>query len=536
MTLGTPSPQTLGLPPKFTGWHSYQSDAIHEIRHMTLPYLGLCAPTAHGKSLDYIAAALWSGWRTCILTMTKGLQEQLMDDFASCGLVDIKGQNNYECIYVTPPPPDDPIMVDKGPCHAGVRCEFKTQGCHYYDRVNLVLGSRLVVANYSYWMHKTFYGGGLGHFDLLVCDEAHDALDALSDFVKVEISTRDLKLIGIKFMPDFPSFSDWRNQCVLWMRMTSRKLTQLENSIRGLPPGHADEDTLDDIRLLKNFNRRLHRLTTSETGWVYQKKFVGKWALEIAQFNPVWPADYSHVLFNTVPKVVLTSATLTEKDLDLLGIKPEERKFVEYPSTIPVPRRRVYHVRSVKVHHKMSPESKNVWRSKIDAIIEPRLALSWKGIIQTVSYDRAQWLARHSRWSAYFLLNEDSKATSETVELFKSMPGPVVLVSPSVSTGWDFIDDYCRYQILCKCPFATTTDLVLQARQERDKDYVFHVAAKKLIQEAGRSTRTEEDWSEVFIVDDNFIWLYHHHRKFFSSSFQQAVLFRDIVPEPLVLA
>ena len=99
MALSTkiPSPAELGFPAKFTKWRSGQEEAISLMLDSPERVVSLCAPTGFGKTPVDIAAAILSKEPTCIVTSSRSLQDQYMDDFASVGLVDIRGRSNYEC-------------------------------------------------------------------------------------------------------------------------------------------------------------------------------------------------------------------------------------------------------------------------------------------------------------------------------------------------------------------------------------------------------------------------------------------------------
>jgi Rad3-related DNA helicase len=57
----------------------------------------VCAPTGWGKSPVIVADALRSGEPSAIVTATRGLQDQYLNDFKSIGMVDLRGRNNYAC-------------------------------------------------------------------------------------------------------------------------------------------------------------------------------------------------------------------------------------------------------------------------------------------------------------------------------------------------------------------------------------------------------------------------------------------------------
>ena len=119
-----PPPSQLINAPKFPSWFPGQEDLTLKLLEWLNGDKRYCCanvPTGFGKSI----CALVSGWLTnnkvVYITNTKGLQDQLMEDFEEpVGLVKIMGQNNYTCID------SPPSKVDQGKCHAGVSCKVSS--------------------------------------------------------------------------------------------------------------------------------------------------------------------------------------------------------------------------------------------------------------------------------------------------------------------------------------------------------------------------------------------------------------------------
>jgi ATP-dependent DNA helicase DinG len=91
-----------------------------------------------------------------------------------------------------------------------------------------------------------------------------------------------------------------------------------------------------------------------------------------------------------------------------------------------------------------------MWVGLIDRILDARG--DRKGIIHTTSFERARYLQQYSRHSGRLLLNE-SRNTRDVVSAFKSTQRPMVLVSPSVTTGYDFPYAECEFQVIGKVPY-----------------------------------------------------------------------------------
>jgi ATP-dependent DNA helicase DinG len=536
-----PKPFVLGLPDRFESWRPGQEDAALRAVESTKRFVVLALPTGSGKSLAYLAAAQLSVERTAFLTSTRGLQNQLEKDFGDSGLLDVRGQNNYPCLYkansrtITMHDVQtdfaDEIKCDEGPCHGGVRCELKESGCVYFDRVKLARQVILVSTNYSYWMHQMEHGSGLGPFGMLVLDEAHDALDQLGNYLAVELFPSDLELVDEDRFPELTNFEPWKLTAKLWLDRARSQRESLEAAVKGGLVNGGSRQPIRQVKHLKKLERKLAQLSSAQGDWIFQVTRRGPSGSLVARFDPVWPADYAERrLFCGIKRIVLTSATIRPKTLELLGIGHGDVDFREYPSSFPVGRRPVYFVPSVRMDKRATPGHLRAWISKIDAIVRPRL--QGKGIIHTVSYQRAQWIARNSEFAGHMFVHNTGTAR-ETIAKFKEAVPPAILVSPSVSTGFDFPDDECRWQILCKVPFPDTRDLVTKARSDRDRDYPMYQAMQEIVQMAGRSTRSEDDWSEVLVVDDHFEWFWPKFKKFAPKWFAEAVEMCKVIPRPL---
>ena len=70
-----------------------------------------------------------------------------------------------------------------------------------------------------------------------------------------------------------------------------------------------------------------------------------------------------------------------------------------------------------------------------------------------------------------------------------------MLVSPSVTTGWDFPE--ADYLIIAKIPYPDTQPKVVKARIEEDKEWAAFTAMETLIQEAGRGSRCFDHETEL---------------------------------------
>ena len=521
---GLPPPHLLGAPAKFTEWRSQQESAllypIESEQRFTLQGM----PTGFGKSLTYVGRALLTGRRTCVLTVTKGLQQQNMDDFKASGMVDVRGQSSYPCIALAYGLFGDPIRAgcDEGPCHHGAACKFRKEGCGYFDAYDAANTAPLVVTNYAYWLNINAYKeGGMGEFDELILDEAHEAVNQLASFLAIDVERFEVEGILTSRFPN-PSMDDWRE----WARVQRPRCQALYDGLKEeyqeaiAEGGRAPASLRREIRTVSALRLKLIRIAALKGRWLVVPRRTS------VSLQPVWVAPYAEeYLFRGVPHINLVSATLRPKAAQLLGITDYD--FKEYPSAFPVRRRPVMHVPTVKLTHKSSIEDRGKWVARIDQIIGGRR--DRKGIIHTVSYSRQKEILERSHYCDLMMVNTTGN-TLGVVEKFKEATAPCVLVSPALSTGWDFPYAECEYQIIAKIPFPDSSDPIVAARSRDDEDYAGYVAMMALVQMAGRGMRAADDQCEVFIVDDNAKWFMWKYRKFAPFWFTQAVKWLKVLP------
>lgn len=459
-------------------------------------------PTGVGKSLIYMAGALKRCEKATILTSTKGLQDQLVKDFADIGLVEVRGRSNYLCVRGDGPTADD------GLCHYGLACEYKYGGCHYYDAIRQAAQARYVVTNYAMWLSA---GEFLNNSKVLVMDEAHSAADHLDSYLRVDLNLKEASEIMGREIVAPSSWHDWL------LRLKPEVDDLVEQGIK-----HPDL-RLKHLKRLVRLKRVIDSLYRIVGGAVVAEQ-VG----DVHRISALFLDDYAEgALFRGMPSVLLTSATVTRYDAKRLGIKDFEYR--EFPSVFPLSHRPVLFLPTVQVDRNLSKAGEMLWFSRIEAILKARM--DRKGIIHAVSYDRAKKIANSIRHNSCAMLN-NPQDTAISVRRFKNAPPPRVLVSPSVTTGWDFPYEECEYQIIAKVPFPDGRSLIQQRRSEIDPDLPRYQAWQTIVQAAGRGVRAEDDQCETFIIDDHFKWLHGRYRYLAPKWFLDAIRKVDVLPAP----
>jgi hypothetical protein len=354
----------------------------------------------------------------------------------------------------------------------------------------------------------------LGDFKLLIMDEAHDAAEHLLGALSMEIKREEVYGL-ITWIPSGQSMSNYYE----WAKI----LRGVVDDTVKKSGGHERRGRYSILSL----QRKLQLLS---------RIWVDNWVVEhkghSIAWDVIWPAPLAQsYLFRGIPHVILTSATVTRADLTMLGITEVNSKdstFEEFPSNIPVANRPIYFIPTVRMDRFITTAGMNAWAARIDNIVGSRLA--YKGIIHTVSYDRADRVCKFSNYKD-FMMSHKGKTTAETIVRFKEADAPRVLVSPSVVTGYDFPGEEVRYQIIGKVPFPDNRALVMKARQKVYPDYGCYLAVKQLIQASGRIVRTPGDWGDTFIIDSHFAWVVSKYKAILPKWWLNAVKTINIVPK-----
>lgn len=524
--------QMLGLP-KFDSWYPGQEDIFKQlVTWMNGENRFACAPipAGFGKTVLAMLTAWWGQTRTAYLTSTKGLQDQLMNDFEGIQLKEIKGRGSYACNeYPT-------LFTDSAPCTYGFVCPTR-DSCQYFSRLAVVKDSNLVSTNYSYWLYQHEYSDGLSHlpseippvtsgnpFGLLVLDEGHSATRWIESYMRVELGAKELDRFNV---PASATWEEWQEEA----RGINHDLTAEEDELQKEISGYGGIDVptalRSDYKWIRQLVAKVRKLGAARDQW------VPEYERGVMSFTPIDPRVHNQALFQNVPKILVMSAVMTPRAADELGIP--NPTWIQSGSPFDPARAPFTHIKTVRVDYKWTEAMKIEWVATIDNILRTRR--DRKTIIHTGSYERAEIIQANSRFSDQMLLNT-SRNITEVVNRFKRSSPGTILVSPSVTTGYDFPGRECELIIWGKVPWPFTNTALAKARKELDDTYSDWEAMKLLVQGAGRGNRSESDRCEVFIVDDHWRHFWKDHQAFAPKWFHERVNPKslDLIPAPIAVS
>jgi len=128
-----------------------------------------------------------------------------------------------------------------------------------------------------------------------------------------------------------------------------------------------------------------------------------------------------------------------------------------------------------------------------------------RGIIHTGSYELGErvWSKLPREIRKRVLTYRGSEEKDKIIKKHKKNPG-AVLMGPSLLEGLNLADDDSRFQIFLKVPYPHLGDRYVKAKLEDSQKWYNWKTSISVLQGAGRSIRTPEDWAVTYLLDGNF--------------------------------
>ena len=497
------------------------------------------AGTGTGKSA--IATTLANMYEdSYILTMTKQLQEQYLDDFDDM-LVEIKGKGNYKCNY-------------KGYCDFCIKDEYnlrKCDDCDFKLAFKRAVEAENVITNYDFFYYMGVANKLLDPRELLILDEAHNLERKM-----LMLSSHGLnrEYIATKFGLDiFQPIMDeskslyylktnpqyWIELCDELVGICKERIKEIEgehkndvqvtlDEFENNPSKFSSVDYIEKQRLetdMKSFNLISVGLTTNELIIDLPENDVIKDnQMDIqAEFKPFSVSEDTKELLKLGNIRIFLTGTLgnKEKFCKWNDIDPEETYYIYEKSPFDVEKRPIYpdFVGSMSGKTRNIPNWKNKKAiSKIKELLDKHP--TEKGVIHTSSNEQAFWIMENLK--GYPIVFVGGKDRNEILKKFAESKKRLILIGASIKDGVDFKGDLCRFQIIFKIPYPQLNEQV-KYRKALDKSWYFYQAVMALMQAYGRGIRDKDDWCVMYVIDSDFEQLYNFNKSFFNEYFSEAI-------------
>lgn len=470
-----------------------------------------------------------------VITYTKILQEQYFNEFKS--ISNLWGMDNYVCST-----------------HANVTCQTgsllnsalqkKCDNCPYEIAKDEYVRGKISLTNFYLFSISYLFDTQVNKTrkaKYLIIDEAHEFESVYQEFLSVRITQKYLEYLGIENVSDIMNglrglndISDavnfirdeYKPALVLQkMRLEDHFKNGGDINVKRIKKLTGKNKTpkssaLMDLNMTINkINIFLDEYDKDNSNWIFDKNLNGD-LVEI-HVEPKWIHNYLKNLWSKYDKVIMMSGTFLGKDITCYvnGIDPDDAFYYSIDSPYPAKNRPFY----IMPVEKMNYNNKQMAFDKFVPFVNKLLKKyeNKKGIIHTVNYELSNWTKEQVLNNRLIFPNAKDKA--ELLQYHYNSSQPTVLVSPSLTTGVDFVDDRARFQILLKVPYPSLASKKIKFRQQDNPQWYIWKTIQAIIQTYGRAVRNYDDSADFIILDKSIIDLLTNNSDMFPVWVKSAI-------------
>ena len=483
----------------FSVYRKYQREVLKQVENS---FNGgkdtfiLEAPPGFGKSAVNVAVA--KSFDSAYIVTT---QKVLQDIYGEYGLPVIKGRNNYKCLVTG-------NGADVGPCTIikKYRCEYANE-CPYRVAKQECVESKVCVMNMAYAMIMPYPFEKRG---LLVVDEAHNVDSLMLEFASVSINKRLL-------MEDVPTFKSIEGY--------AGYLLDSVEEIKKMIKREFEKYEKDKNELYVRSIKRMQKLIDKIVAFNADVCGGNKWTVERSKWNikftPVTVGRFAQdVLWWKGDKILCSSATFLDGKLfkEEVGIDGKVG-FISVPSSFPKQNRPIYFLPVGLMSYKKKAETMPFMADMIG-----RICNKYPGenvIVHTNSYENAKILNEIITTKKDIILQEQEERESG-LRMFSKGSNKLFL-SVKMTEGIDLVGDKCRVNIISKIAFPSVADKRVKERMQMEDNWYNWKTVIELLQAIGRTTRSDVDKSDTYILDSNFGFLHSKNKTLFPKWFEEAI-------------
>lgn len=482
--------------------------------------------------------------KTTVTTTTKGLQAQYEKETRT---YDLKGKTNYMC----------PLGFEHyGTIGCKTACKQKQcrpkSECPYVTR-------RLNWCENSYWrctnsamfinMCEILCMEATNKADLVVLDECHETPMALLDHMMVAFNPEQLQIVNIFSGGVHKIYTSAVELTQKLQTIFSGKKGSLiefpEESVETVSTLHYDlcafleyieiklkEESVDD-----RISELCTRIILQCQDWTNTCEIIlncGVRDFIVQDLNdkgiilkPVYPADVSdYGIFRKGDYFIHMSATICGLDAyaKILGIPEGDYHTIAMKHPVDVDRRKVTYIPVVKMSGGAPDENKLSKMVKgIDELAETFLSEGKNGLIHTASYKLAEQLMNRSKFKHKMMIGKDRREIMNVLRLNAEQKTGIIVLSPSMTTGYDLKHDLCRWQVIAKVPFGFLGDPLVAYISKKNPGEYIRETVLSVVQASGRVVRGVDDFGQTFVLDESFEGLLSRGKKFFPQWFMDAL-------------
>lgn len=349
------------------------------------------------------------------------------------------------------------------------------------------------VYNYhTYVAHKL-------HRDVLIVDEAHNLIPFIRDRMALRLWQHDYR---------YPLQAHSNDRLREWMQglpaatRKHKKMQALGDALTMAEPYHIV------TRATEEFNGR-----GTIRGEPEERDCIKLLPVDISNAPRLfWPSS--------VQKVILLSATIGPKDIEILGLG-RKAVVIQCDSPIPSDRRPIVLCNVTSVNRSNMDLAAQRIADYIKCELMPR-HVGEKGVIHA-TYQMSGLLQKYLDSPPFIFHDRDNKKLKYR-EFLRSKPSEGrILVACGMYEGIDLPEDLGRWQVVAKVPWMSLGNPAIKHMADKDQDWYLWETLKTLIQACGRICRTEKDFGVTYLLDSSFYRLQVDAADLFPKWFSDAI-------------
>ena len=504
-------------------------------------FMLLNLPTGVGKSYFVNMFANWyknfvnEEAKFDILTNSKILQKQYIKE--NPFIKNIEGRANYQCIaYDTDCDKGMEICKNSVPKCSVLECPYKFAKQQWLTS-DIGLTNFHLFNTYAIYQRDIFENR---ESSVLFLDESHSYEEILSDYISVDITSRNMKKFGF----DTNEIQNY-DERIKMIKTLQQFIYFIQNFI---PDVEKQLIFLEEQLKLHPKNKKLKEEYSKYILYGYSHKSKMEflileyqnspenWVLEVSknerekhlcnlifEVKPVWVNKYiNEKIWDKYDHIIFMSGTILDKDVFCFvnGLNEKNTTYFQTHSPFLNNHRPIFYIKVGKMTKDEKQETFQKQLPWIEKILNRNK--DKKGIIHCTTYEISNWLKEiyHNDPRFLFHTNEDRDVV---LEKHINSTEPTVLISPSMVSGIDLKDELSRFQIILKIPFPYLGSAKIQQRKKTYPAWYLIKTIEDLCQAYGRSVRNEKDWAETYILDTSFSDIMKYNSKYLPRWVTEAI-------------
>ena len=498
----------------------------------------MSAPTGFGKSACSVAVCRWAehlasvegspgGYIFCTQKLLQDQYEKDILSYKDSRVASLKSASEYKCCKY------ENCAIGsrrkKGRCPEAGSDDSR---CPYKQAKNAFFSSPVSITNYAYLFTERAALQSFPTRKLAVFDECHSAEKGIISFIDLVISEEQLDEMGVsKFLVDdfkIPENLSTLDEFMSWVKNKYVEVLRqhLDLMRSDMEASKADKTLLKLDQHVSKIQVALGAHDKGACDWVFWKDADRKGKFQYIA-RPLDAAPFAQDLLFSIGTVrIYMSAWPGAKSIfcKSLGLIPEKVAWLGLTSTFPVENRPIY----------VLPVG-SMGKSNFDKTLPSMLKVigkiltkhkDQKGIIHSHSYRLGEAIHTHFKDSEHgprilYPTNGDDRIVFFNQHI--ESKEPTVILSPSMTEGFDFHGHLARFAVLAKVPYASLGDKQVAAKLERNPEWYSQMTAQTIVQACGRIVRSETDHGICYILDADFLRLWSKYENLFPKWFRKAV-------------